>query len=116
MAYALRWIFALGGGLAIDAVTAQDPSGRANTGASAAPTFAAPVRLQAGDKFMGEGRLYPSPVFHDVDGDGRLDVVIGDLPGRLTVALRVPGEGPPRFAAEKPMLGADGQPLKFHNW
>lgn len=80
-----------------------------------APQFAPPVRLQAGDKFLGEGRLYPSPVFHDVNGDGLLDLVIGDLRGRLTVALRQAGE-PATFGAETKMLDKDGKEIDFHNW
>ncbi|MCA8976396.1 MAG: VCBS repeat-containing protein, partial [Planctomycetes bacterium] len=79
-------------------------------------TFAAPVRLMAGDKFMGEGRLYPSPAFHDLNGDGLLDVVIGDLPGRITIALRKPGNGTPTFAAETKMKALDGKDIDFHNW
>jgi hypothetical protein len=80
------------------------------------PEFAPPVRLKAGDKFMGENRLYPSPVFHDMNGDGRPDIVVGDLIGRMTVALRQPGDGPARYGAESKFMGADGKELDFHNW
>jgi hypothetical protein len=51
-------------------------------------------------------------VLHDVDGDGRRDIVVGDLMGSVTVALRT-DDG---FAAEKPLQDRDGKPLKFHNW
>ena len=81
-----------------------------------APTFAPPVRLQAGDQGLGENRLYPSPVFHDLNGDGLHDLVIGDLRGHLTVALRLPGEGSPRYGAESKLLGRDGKALDFGNW
>jgi len=81
-----------------------------------APDFAAPVRLMAGDKFLGHRRGFPSPVFHDIDGDGLRDLVIGDLPGRLTVARRLPGDGPARFGPETKLLGADGKNLDFANW
>lgn len=86
-------------------------------GAAQAPLegFAPPVRLKAGNKWLGEKRLYPSPVFHDVNGDGHLDLVIGDLPGKLTVALRKPGVAM-AFEAEKDLLAATGEVLKFHNW
>jgi hypothetical protein len=84
--------------------------------AQAADTFAPPVRLKAGDKFMGEGRLYPSPVFHDVNGDGLPDVVVGDLPGFLTVALRLPGADPTAFGPETNLKDFEGKDLKSHNW
>ena len=78
-------------------------------------TFAPPVRIQAGEEFLGAGRLYPSPVMHDVDGDGKLDIVVADLKGQVTVAHRLPGEGV-RFGPEKPLEAQGGKALKFHNW
>ncbi len=79
------------------------------------PSFAAPVRLQAGKKGLGENRMYPSPVLQDMNGDGLADIVVGDLRGRLTVALRERGEGF-RFGAEADLLGRDGKALDFGNW
>ena len=78
--------------------------------------FKPPVRVLAGEAFLGEERLYPSPVVHDVDGDGRLDLLVGDLWGRITVALGQPGDGTPTYGAENPLLAADGEELKFNNW
>ena len=88
----------------------------ANAQAKVQRTFADPVRLKAGDKFLGEGRLYPSPVFHDVDGDGRLDIVVGDLIGKITIARREAGTGPAAYAAETKMEDVDGKEIDFHNW
>ena len=96
----------LAGGLLFAAATAQ----------TAGDTFAPPVRLKAGDKFVGEGRYFPSPVFHEMNGDGTLDVVVGDLMGKLTIALRRPGPGPIAFEKETSLKAADGKDLKFHNW
>lgn len=78
--------------------------------------FSAAVRLQAGVASLGGGRLYPSPVFRDMNGDGLSDLVVGDLVGRLTIALRTPGAPPRAFAAEFEMMAADGGRLDFHNW
>lgn len=87
------------------------------------PTFAAPVRLEAttpvrskaATSWLGAGRLYPSPVLHDMNGDGRADLVIGDLRGHLTVSLRQPGDAL-IWAAETKLLASDGELLDFHNW
>ena len=78
--------------------------------------FAAPVRLLAGEEFLGADRLFPSPACHDMNGDGLPDIVVGDLRGRLTVALRNPGDGAPTYAAETRLRAADGKDIDFHNW
>jgi hypothetical protein len=77
--------------------------------------FAPPVRIKAGDKFLGEKRLYPSPVFHDINHDGIADIVVGDLVGRITVALRQPGN-PVTYGAETKLKDEDGKEIDFHNW
>ena len=82
----------------------------------ATPTFSAPTRLKAGETFLGQKRLFPSPVFHDIDGDGLQDIVVGDWRGRLTVALRKPGKGPIAFGAETSVMATDGKEIDFHNW
>ena len=78
------------------------------------PRFAEPVQLRAGDAVAGSGRMYASPGFFDVDGDGRLDLVVGDLSGRVTWALRLAeGAG---YGPERPLERADGEALEFDNW
>lgn len=78
-----------------------------------APVFAPPVQMKAGNKVLAEGRHYPSPVFHDFDGDGVRDVVVGDLRGLLTVAR---GNADGSFGAEEKVKAVDGEILNFHNW
>jgi hypothetical protein len=51
-----------------------------------------------------------------VNGDGLLDIVVGDLPGRLTVALREKGTDARAFAAETQVMASDGKRIDFHNW
>ncbi len=80
-----------------------------------AATFAEPVQLSAGDAVAGIGRMYASPGFHDVNGDGLADLVIGDLPGRVTWAPRLAGDAT-GYGPEENLKGADGKDLKFHNW
>ena len=74
--------------------------------------FAAPVLVKAGGKNAGEGRYYPSPVLRDMNGDGKLDLVIADLVGHVTVA-HATDRG---FGPEQPLMGKDGKRLKFDNW
>jgi hypothetical protein len=98
-----------------------DAQSRPRPGASAAgpdaiARFAEPVVLRAGDRAMGSRRMYPSPVFRDMNGDGRLDIVIGDLVGKITIANALEGDGAPQFARDEPMLGRDAKPLDFKNW
>jgi len=111
-----RWGVALGlaGALCAapgDAAASDDPAGPAPA------RFAEPVRLRAGDRWLGGDRLYPSPVLYDVDGDGVRDVVVADLPGKPTWARATRGpDGAISLAAEKPFLGRDERPLDFSNW
>ena len=78
--------------------------------------FAPPERIRAGGDFLGAGRLYPSPVLYDVDGDKRPDILVGDLVGKVTVARRLAAKSPVAFAVEEPLNDRGGKPLKFHNW
>lgn len=82
----------------------------------ATPTFGAPTLVHADTLLSGIGRRYPSPVMHDVDGDGLADLVLGDLYGAVTVSKRLAGEGAPRFGPEEPLLANDGTELVFNNW
>ena len=82
---------------------------------AAAAEFAEPRKLHAGGALAGHGRLYPSPVMHDVDGDGRADLLIADLFGNVTWAKASANE-PGRFEAEQKLKMRDGEPLKFSNW
>jgi len=80
----------------------------------AMPQFGSPVLLKAGDALLGQDRLYPSPVYQDMNGDGRADLVIGDLRGHMTVALRDANGA--TFGAESKLQGADGAIVDLHNW
>jgi hypothetical protein len=112
---ARRWGAAAGLALAMGAAGAATASDE--TAGKEDARFAPPVRLRAGEKWLGEGRLYPSPVMHDLDGDGVREVIVADLPGRPTFAKVARGaDGAVAISAEKPLPGRDGQPLDFSNW
>jgi hypothetical protein len=70
----------------------------------------------AGSEIMGVDQLYPSPAFFDLDGDGTLEMIVGDLVGNLMVSRRVPGDERLAWTRGEGLKGADKQPLKFHNW
>ena len=84
------------------------------------PVFAAPKRIQAGEVFLGEGRRYPSPVLHDIDGDKLPDIVVGDLYGKVTFAPRLATSKTSKkavlFGAETQLKDRSGEQLKFDNW
>ncbi len=101
--------------LSAGAVAQTTETGVTNVPA-AGTKFAPPIRMKVGDQYLGEKRSYPSPVLQDMNGDGRPDLVIGDLRGKITVALRQPGDGLPQFAADKALKGRDGKDLNFANW
>ena len=89
------------------------PAAALGQGAVPPVHFAPPVRLKAADKLLGEKRLYPSPVYHDMNRDGLADIVVGDLAGRITVALRQPGV-PVTYGAESVLKDVDGKDIDFH--
>jgi hypothetical protein len=100
--------------IAITLILAADPPARAPAGAEA--KFAPPVRLTAGDGMMGSTRLYPSPVLHDLDGDGSAEIVVGDLFGDLTVSHRVAGDDLTKWGPPVHLTNRTGERLNFNNW
>ncbi len=78
----------------------------------AAAQFEPPVRLMAGDKYVGTTRMYPSPCMFDLDGDKKADLVIGDLFGHLSVYSPY-GDA---WKAKPAIKGANGKKLDFSNW
>lgn len=112
------WIAAgwSGCALVVPVAAAQTAPPASAPSSMVAPKFAPPVRFEHDGAFLGATRLYPSPVIHDVDGDGAGDLVLGDLWGRVTVSTRIATDATPHFGAEKPIPASDGSELKFNNW
>ena len=90
------------------------PSGQEKSIAEG-PHFASPIRLTAGDESLGSTLPYPSPRLHDIDGDGAVEMVLGDLRGRVHVAERATGDDPMAWGELRPFK-SDKRLLKFNNW
>ncbi|MEL6714422.1 MAG: hypothetical protein AAFP86_11650 [Planctomycetota bacterium] len=83
--------------------------------ADAPPTrFADPVPLTAGGAPL-EGLVYPSPALMDLDGDGREELVLGDLWGHLWSASPLKSGDVTAFG-ERAQVQCGPEPLKLNNW
>ena len=82
-----------------------------------AATFEPPVRLKAGDVFIDTGAdiAYSGPSVFDLDGDGKRDLLVGNLCGHIQVFRNVGDDAARRFEA-KGFLKADGKLVEIPNW
>jgi hypothetical protein len=78
--------------------------------------FKKPVRIMAGEGHLGAEMYYPSPRVHDVNGDGVMDIVLGDLFGSVTLACGKKTDTGVMLEKAVPLKGQDGKALKFENW
>ncbi len=87
---------------------------------AAADLFEAPVRVMAQDDFLNaDGKTrFLSPALHDLDGDGREELVLGSLMGRLVVHrdLNASGDGDRAWGPPERFLGHSGEPIRTSNW
>jgi hypothetical protein len=88
---ALAAITAFGAG-ALSSSTKDDPSNS---------VFQRPVRLMAAGAVIDSGPqwAHSGPCLHDVDGDGRRDLLVGDFSGQFRLYRNVGTDQEPKFAA-----------------
>jgi hypothetical protein len=77
---------------------------------SAEPPYAAPVKVQAGDKPV-EVFGWPSPNFADFDKDGDLDLLCGEFLDGFTYFENTGTRQVPQYMAGKRLKTAEGHPL-----
>ena len=82
-----------------------------NTGTTAKPVYAAPVRLQAGGQDVDTYGM-PSPSWGDFDGDGDLDLLCGEFRDGFTYYQNIGTRTQPKYAAGRP-LTIGGEPLRM---
>ena len=84
--------------------------------ATASPSGAAEVTFEAPELILdASSYLYPSPVFEDIDGDGKRELLIGDLRGGVAV-YEYKGDGQSHKWGEPVKLQAGGKDAKLPNW
>ena len=80
-----------------------------NTGTTASPAYAEPVRVQAGGRPVDPFGM-PSPMWGDFDGDGDLDLLCGEFRDSFTYYENTGTRTRPEYAAGRP-LALGGVPL-----
>lgn len=82
--------------------------------------YEAPTRLMVGDQPLNvEARqMYPSPAMYDVDNDGQIELIVGDIFGTLNVYENenTTGSGEPVWSRHTALKTAEGKQIKVSNW
>ncbi|MEI6713883.1 MAG: VCBS repeat-containing protein [Verrucomicrobiota bacterium] len=81
-----------------------------NTGSNEAPVYAAPVRLNAGDKPL-ETFGWPSPCLADFKSTGKLDLICGEFLDGFTYFENIGSGSAPNYAPGRRLKLSDGSPL-----
>jgi hypothetical protein len=76
-----------------------------------------PVRIEAGGDFIDTGACigHSGPQLMDLDGNGVMDLLVGDFAGHIHLFRNTGGNAAPVYAEGTP-LEADGKPIKVSNW
>ena len=99
--------------IALDLLVASPVAVAQTTGGE----LADPVRLEADCRPVDSGEYvgHSGPLFVDVTGDGKADLLVGNFAGHIQVYANVGERGDPRFE-NRGLLQAEGEAIKIHNW
>lgn len=81
--------------------------------------FDAPFRLTVGNNPLNTKakQMYPSPAMFDVDNDGKVELIVGDIFGSLNVYENdSDSSGDPVWLPYEGLKTADGEKIKVSNW
>jgi hypothetical protein len=81
-------------------------------------TFDPPVRLQADGACIDTGKeiAHAGPQMHDLDRDGKLDLVVGNFRGHFQTYRNTGSSQVPAFQSLGMLEAADGKKIEVHNW
>jgi hypothetical protein len=104
-----RWI--------VPALALSALGGISSAAPPAEPLFDPPVRLKAGDKYVDTGAnvAHTGPLLHDYDGDGKIDLLVGNFRGTVQLFRNVGTREAPVYEP-KGLLQADGKDVTIPNW
>ncbi len=84
------------------------------------PDFEPPVRLTVDGTPLNvkAKQMYPSPAMFDIDADGKVELVVGDIFGSIKVYenKNQASGGDPIWSPHVALNSADGKAIKVSNW
>jgi hypothetical protein len=80
----------------------------------ASDRFEEPVELLTNGASI-DSVMYPSPTLYDLDGDGKRELVIGDIFGSIHSCIKSDGKTNAWGEMVK-LKSVDGKPLQLNNW
>lgn len=84
-----------------------------NTATTAAPTYAEPLKVEAGGKVIDTFGM-PSPNFADFDLDGDLDLICGEFLDGFTYFENTGTKTSPHFVAGRRLIDRAGREIRMH--